>query len=398
MPYASGRVIHDADAHIMEVPGFLERASRGQVPRPGDRCSAVPGRPRRGLPHAPAGPQGRRGRRRRLRRIADHAAQELGRARLLRQAGPPALRSTFWASPASSCSPRRCSISPRCWRAKVTSTCIYAVARAHTRHMVDFCSVDKRLLPTGYVPLADFERTARGGARGDRARRQGAADPVALPGQPFAQPYRLRSAVGDAPRRPACRSCFHVGGGGEAARGGLLQQRPAAGARLPRRRRQFQVDRLHGDRLSADEGADGADRRSRARPLPAAEIRRHRAGRLVGAGLDAQHGFGAQRLLQERGAAAEDVAQAQRVRGSARCASRPIRTRMPAGSSPTRATRSACSRPDYPHVEGGRNPIKRFEASMAAAGTSERQKQRFYCDNFVDLMGAGLAPELRAAA
>src|SRR5207253_11410300 len=37
---------------------------------------------------------------------------------------------------------------------------IYAVARAHTRHMVDFCSVDKRLSPTGYVPLVDFERTA----------------------------------------------------------------------------------------------------------------------------------------------------------------------------------------------------------------------------------------------
>jgi len=50
---------------------------------------------------------------------------------------------------------------------------------------------------------------------------------------------------------------------------------------------------------------------------------------------------------------------------------------------------------DYPHVEGGRNPIKRFEASMEAAGTSEAQKQRFYCDNFIDLMGAGLAPELR---
>ena len=33
MPYASGRVIHDADAHIMEMPGFLDRASRGQVPR-----------------------------------------------------------------------------------------------------------------------------------------------------------------------------------------------------------------------------------------------------------------------------------------------------------------------------------------------------------------------------
>jgi predicted TIM-barrel fold metal-dependent hydrolase len=46
---------------------------------------------------------------------------------------------------------------------------------------------------------------------------------------------------------------------------------------------------------------------------------------------------------------------------------------------------------DYPHVEGGRNPIKRFEASMETAGINEQQKQRFYCDNFVDLMGAGLA-------
>jgi predicted TIM-barrel fold metal-dependent hydrolase len=43
---------------------------------------------------------------------------------------------------------------------------------------------------------------------------------------------------------------------------------------------------------------------------------------------------------------------------------------------------------DYPHVEGGRNPIKRFEESMGAL--SEPQKQRFYVDNFADLMGSGL--------
>jgi len=43
---------------------------------------------------------------------------------------------------------------------------------------------------------------------------------------------------------------------------------------------------------------------------------------------------------------------------------------------------------DYPHVEGGRNPIKRFEESMGAL--SERQKQRFYVDNFADLMGSAL--------
>ena len=45
---------------------------------------------------------------------------------------------------------------------------------------------------------------------------------------------------------------------------------------------------------------------------------------------------------------------------------------------------------DYPHVEGGRNPIKRFEVSMETAGAGEAQKQRFYCDNFVDLMGRGM--------
>ena len=36
----------------------------------------------------------------------------------------------------------------------------YGVARAHNRGMVDFCGGDPRLLPTCYVPLADFERAA----------------------------------------------------------------------------------------------------------------------------------------------------------------------------------------------------------------------------------------------
>jgi predicted TIM-barrel fold metal-dependent hydrolase len=43
---------------------------------------------------------------------------------------------------------------------------------------------------------------------------------------------------------------------------------------------------------------------------------------------------------------------------------------------------------DFPHVEGGRNPIGRFESSLADLG--EGAKQAFYYDNFVDLMGAGL--------
>jgi len=40
---------------------------------------------------------------------------------------------------------------------------------------------------------------------------------------------------------------------------------------------------------------------------------------------------------------------------------------------------------DYPHIEGGRNPLKRFETSMPT--TSEAAKERFYARNFVDLVG-----------
>jgi predicted TIM-barrel fold metal-dependent hydrolase len=44
---------------------------------------------------------------------------------------------------------------------------------------------------------------------------------------------------------------------------------------------------------------------------------------------------------------------------------------------------------DFPHVEGGRNPLARFDRSLE--GCSPRAVQRFYWDNFVDLMGPQLA-------
>ena len=40
---------------------------------------------------------------------------------------------------------------------------------------------------------------------------------------------------------------------------------------------------------------------------------------------------------------------------------------------------------DFPHVEGGRNPLKRFEASLAARSDAEREA--FYAENFARLMG-----------
>ncbi len=51
---------------------------------------------------------------------------------------------------------------------------------------------------------------------------------------------------------------------------------------------------------------------------------------------------------------------------------------------------------DYPHVEGGRHPLKRFDETLS--NSSSREVQGFYSDNFIDLMGSGLAPELHRPA
>jgi hypothetical protein len=40
---------------------------------------------------------------------------------------------------------------------------------------------------------------------------------------------------------------------------------------------------------------------------------------------------------------------------------------------------------DFPHHEGGRNPMKRFEASLE--GCSDVEKDGFYRTNFEDFMG-----------
>lgn len=47
---------------------------------------------------------------------------------------------------------------------------------------------------------------------------------------------------------------------------------------------------------------------------------------------------------------------------------------------------------DYPHVEGGRNPLKRFNENLE--GASDTAVRKFYRDNFIDLMGKGLDPSL----
>jgi predicted TIM-barrel fold metal-dependent hydrolase len=51
---------------------------------------------------------------------------------------------------------------------------------------------------------------------------------------------------------------------------------------------------------------------------------------------------------------------------------------------------------DYPHVEGGRNPLTRFSETLGELSRSA--VDGFYAENFIDMMGEGLAPELRRPA
>ena len=97
-----------------------------------------------------------------------------------------------------------------------------------------------------------------------------------------------------------------------------------------------------------------------------------------------------------RGAPPGPVAAARASSCSARSGPRRTPPRTSAGSSSRPAPRCRLFSTDYPHVEGGRRPIERFEASLGDA--SEAVRQAFYCDNFVDLMGTSAGADRRPDA
>ena len=156
MPYASGRVIHDADAHIMEVPGFLEQHLEARYRAVVTDAVLFP---RREGFHSHLTDAHRSG-----------ASDAFDESQIMIAKNWDALGSYRRQDRTRSIDLLGFSSQLMFTTALLNYSTIlesgrdhdlaYAVARAHTRHMVDFCAVDRRLLPTGYVPLLDFERTA----------------------------------------------------------------------------------------------------------------------------------------------------------------------------------------------------------------------------------------------
>jgi predicted TIM-barrel fold metal-dependent hydrolase len=159
MPYVEGRIVHDADAHIMETAEMLadfasERVKQHLLGFDGTASVATSFKELERV----------------LARHRDPAYRALDEDEILLRKNWAATGAYFKAD-----RPRALDLlgfasqlvfntfvngySARLERTSDDLDLIYGTADAHNRAMLDFCSVDRRLLPTAYIPLADFQRT-----------------------------------------------------------------------------------------------------------------------------------------------------------------------------------------------------------------------------------------------
>ena len=143
----------------------------------------------------------------------------------------------------------------------------YGAARAHNRGMVEFCSVDPRLLPTCYVPLVDFDGPRPWPTRPSPWARPPcwwprAARPGHSPSHLGLDPVWARAQEAGIP------VVFHVGGTGDLIDPAYFRNGLPVPARLPRRRGELPLGRLHGHPRPAGPDAGHHDLRRRARALP----------------------------------------------------------------------------------------------------------------------------------
>lgn len=263
----------------------------------------------------------------------------------------------------------------------------YGMARAHNRAITDFCSVDRRLLPVGYVPLADFDRAATMAAEalelGCSALMVASACPTGhSPSHVGLDPVWTQAQEAGVP------VVFHVGGGGR-----LLDPAYFDNGLPP-------VPDFHG----GAENFRSVD--YMAIPYPPMQTL---ATLIIDGVLDRfpdlrigviEQGAswlpGLMRMLES--AVDAFSRNEERLRGLSLRPSEFIRRQVRVTPYPhedtgwiiEQAGEEVCMfSSDYPHVEGGRNPLARFEKSLGDA--PERVRDQFFAANFEDLMGRALA-------
>jgi len=263
----------------------------------------------------------------------------------------------------------------------------YGLARAHNRSLIDFCSVDPRLLPVGYVPLADPERSAAFARETLELGASALLVPSACPRRHSPSHVGLDPVWAQA-EEAGIPIVFHVGGGGR-----LVDPMYFENGLPP-------VPDFHG----GDGNFRSVDYIAIQYPVMQTLGTMIIDGILdrfpqLKVGVIEQGASWLPGLMRTLDSAADAFAKnEERLRDLKLRPSEYIRRQVrvtpypheDAGWIVEQSGEEICMfSSDYPHVEGGRNPLGRFERSLA--DLSQRAKQRFYCDNFVDLMGTGLS-------
>jgi predicted TIM-barrel fold metal-dependent hydrolase len=261
----------------------------------------------------------------------------------------------------------------------------YALATGHNRGMVEFCSVDRRLLPVCYVPFTDIDRAAQ--ATTEAIEMGAAALMIASqPPKEHSQSHIGFDRVWAQAQEAGVPIVFHVGGEQPMApvykqnglppvpdfHGGDANFTSVSYMAIPYAPMQTVatliidgvLERFPNLRIGLIElGASWVPGWMRSMDSAAEAFRRNEE-RLQNASLKPSEYV--RRQIRVTPYPHEDAGWLVREAGA----------------------EVALFSSDYPHVEGGRNPLKRFENSLADC--SEAEKQAFYCDNFVDLMGPSL--------
>jgi len=261
-------------------------------------------------------------------------------------------------------------------------------ARAHNRGMVEFCSVDRRLLPTLYVPLANVDMA---GQLAREAIDMGAAALLVASGCP---PTHSPSHVGLDPVWASAQEAgvpivFHVGGTGDLIDPNYFRN----GLPIP--------PDFHGGEenfRSVDYmGIPGPPAQTLATMIFDGVLERFPELRI---GVIEQGAIWLPSWMRQMESAIEAFGRhEERLQRLSLRPSEYVRRQVRVTPYPTedvgwiveQAGPEVCLfSSDYPHVEGGRRPIERFERSLQ--NVDESARRAFYHDNFVDLIGAARVP------
>jgi predicted TIM-barrel fold metal-dependent hydrolase len=396
MPYIENRLVHDADTHIMETPNWLrdhaDPALRDRIKPPGyvnelrqtgdnesqlEDIDAAFARitQRHGTDEYRADEAAEIMNRKNFAATGAFIAEDRPRTLDLIGVASQLVFNTFYN--------RRL----HDWEHENDLDFAYGVARAHNRGMVEFCSVDVRLLATCYVPLADFERTK---SMARESLDMGAAALLIPSGCPKGH---SPSHIGLDPlwamtQEAGIPIVFHVGGTGDLIDAGYFQN----GLPIP--------PDFHGGEenfRSVDYmGIPGPPMQTLATMIFDGVLERFPELRI---GVIEQGAIWLPSWMRQMESAFDAFARhEERLQKLSLRPSEYVQRQIRATPYPTEDVGWITEQigpdiclfsTDYPHVEGGRRPVERFERSLGDA--NEQIRNRFYAENFIDLMGRGLS-------